>query len=172
MRKEQEKNRALQNELMEALAENLRLQTEYLRVITGALNIYLIRAKDLQGALKIADQYYRGYNINYNKALDEYSAAYLTIYEAHQGYIQNVQNAWQSKKVKTDIEKTFNILINELHDSKILATFDTVNKYIGQRKMKKVAKYSDESYDELSSIIRRLETNVQRLTKTLKKTMK
>lgn len=167
----QEKNRALQNELVEALAENLRLQTEYLSVITGTLNTYLLRAKDLQHTLKTADQYYKGYKANYDRALNEYGQAYLKVYDAHQGYIQNVANAWQSKKVKTEVEKTFNILINELHDSKMVTIFDEVNAYIGARKMRKVSNYSEQSYEELSPIIYRLETNIKRLTKTMKYTM-
>ena len=171
---EKNKNDELQDQLAEALAENLRLQEEYLSLITGALNKYLVTTKDVQTLLLNVKQYSKSkaYAASYNNSLQAYNDIFSAINEAHQGYIQNVKSSWKSERVAKAVETTFNILFDQLHYPTLEPTFLEVNTLLNERKIKKAHSLGAKKFDELAPIIRHLESNVKRLTKTMTQTIR
>lgn len=171
---EKNKNDELQDQLAEALAENLRLQEEYLSLITGTLNKYLVTTKDVQTLLLNVKQYSKSkaYAASYNNSLQAYNDIFSAINEAHQGYIQNVKSSWKSERVAKAVETTFNILFDQLHYPTLEPTFLEVNTLLNERKIKKAHSLGAKKFDELAPIIRHLESNVKRLTKTMTQTIR
>lgn len=171
---EKNKNDELQDQLAAALAENLRLQEEYLSLITGVLNKYLVTTKDVQTLLLNVKQYTKSkaYAASYNNSLQAYNDIFSEINEAHQGYIQNVKSSWKSERVAKAVETTFNILFDQLHYPTLEPAFLEVNTLISARKIKKAHSLGAKKFDELAPIIRHLESNVKRLTKTMTQTIR
>ena len=157
-----------ENELYVALEEKYLRQQKYQKSISGDLNEYLIQVKDVQDLLQNLDNYFKpgkypNYRSTYNSTLASYNEIFLEINRKRSDYLEGINRYWGNELLADQVEETFDILFDQVHNPLLKPTINEVNSNLKYNKFRKAAKLAHQTFHDLNPLIINLEKAVNRL---------
>ena len=161
-----------EQELYEALEEQYLRQQEYFQSISGDLNDYMIRVRDVQDLLKNIGHYFKqvqypNYAAQYNSTLQEYNTIFLKLQENYSDYLNGVDRYWDDPNLTEQLAETFEVVFDQVHHPKLKPAINNVNNQIRKNKPGKASKLGETAYQELNPVMINLEKMVNRIIEKL-----
>jgi len=123
--------RIIFNKYYEALDEKFLRQQEAFASVSEKLNTYVSRAADLRDwmpSIKLCFE--RGDAAqNYTRLIKEYNEIRDRINAEHEKDIIAVKHYWTTQEPATELEKTYDFLLKEVHDDTFLLWVNKINEY-------------------------------------------
>jgi hypothetical protein len=164
---------SLNNKLMVALEEKYLRQQQLYKSITADLKDYLIRTKDVHELLEHVKEYFPtsgnpDYVKSYNSSLLAYNKILTQLNEQQEHYVKNVARNWKSPIAAQQLDKTFQILFDQLHYPKLQPSLSEINGFIRKRKVRKADQVAHAAFHDMYPIILNLEKSINKTTAILK----
>jgi len=168
----EESLRQKEGELYIALEEKYLRQQNIQKAITADLKDYLLRTKDVHDLLQNLDRYFKrgkypNYTATYNENIAAYNAIFTKINDNYLNYVEGIQRYWDAPLLTREVEDTFEILLDQVHNPKLKPAIMEVNGYIRQNKSGKATKVAHEAFHDLNPLILNLEKAVDRMLSKL-----
>lgn len=125
----EKRNKELETALLVALEEKYLRQQQILKDVTGDLNSYRSRLKDVQHELpRISDCFLHPQGCdNFNSAIRKYSAVRNKIDETHGSNVESVAHYWENQYLPQQLEETYSYILKTIHEP---VMFDLMNERV------------------------------------------
>lgn len=160
-------------ELYEALEEKFLRKQQHFNSIAAELEDYLIRVKDVRDMLPGIKNYFSvpGYGSNYNRVLEAYSDAFGVVNQHHQAHLLSVRRYWEDSALHSDLEKVYQLLIEQIHYQEIKPTTTALRISITDRRVKQTHQTAQAAHARLAPLLSQVEIEIREIIERLRLAM-
>lgn len=160
----------LTEELAAAREEHFLRQKKCFDNVTKGLRAYIRTAKDLKDHLPFVQSYFSspsGFE-NFKKDIERYNDLYAKLDEGRAGYLENVENYWENKRVVKDLEEVFEYSLRTIHMEQVRPAMSGVYDEFLKQRPKKAQKFADAAYENMNINLKSLEQMINRVETKLR----
>ena len=161
----------LTSDLEEALEAKYLRQNQYYKDITGHLLGYLRKAKDIRDHMPFIRSYFSspaGYK-NYDSDIRAYNTLWEDIDNTRMSHIEGVTRYWEDPMVSRQLEEVLEFLVKSIHQNQMLSVVRDINVELNKQKPKKAQKIASLAHEDMTTNIRALEKQINRVMLLMRK---